>query len=398
MIEIPTGKGRPIHLSRDLPGVIAECRGPEGVSGDEARRMVAAALSSPGDGPPLAAHVVGGDRVVLAVAGELPQEAEVVSAVVACLAGAGIPQESVTVVRPWHRRLEPLAGGVSTVIFDPTDEASTAYLAADERGNPIYLPRIMVDADVVVLLGAFSWDPALGGQGFEGEIWPLFGRAEAAADFLRSLAVRPKAERRKGRAAVRLVEWQLGVCASLELVGGRGDSLAAASFGLPDLAERSARRAARAGWSPRISRSAELAVVTLCGGGDAHSWADVVRGLAAASRVTYPDGTICVVSRLDEPPGIVMSRWRQGVPLRPLVQEAVASGDPQLDLDALCTRQAARWLGGRRLVLLSSLEEQVVESLQFGHAETVDDVERLCRAAESLIVLHEADRMLPRLR
>jgi len=395
MIEIPTGKDRPIRLSRDRLDVIAECQGPPGVTGDEARRMVTAAVFSPGDGPPLAAHVVAGDRVVLAVAGGLPQEDEVVSAVVACLAAAGIPQESITVVRPWHRRLEPLAGGVSTVIFDPTDEASTAYLAADEQGNPIYLPRIMVDADVVVLLGACAWDPALGGQGFEGEIWPLFGRAEAAASFLRSLAVRPKAERRKGRAAVRLVEWQLGVCASLELVGGRGDSLAAASFGLPDLAERAARRAARAGWSPRISRSAELAVVTLRG--DAHSWADVVRGLAAASRVTYPDGTICVVSRLDEEPGIVMSRWRQGVPLRPLVQEAVASGDPQLDLDAVCTRQAARWLGGRRLVLLSSLEEQTVESLQFGHAETVDEVERLCRSAESLIILREADRMLPRL-
>jgi len=40
----------------------------------------------------------------------------------------------------------------------------------------------------------------------------------------------------------------------------------------------------------------------------------------------------------------------------------------------------------------------LVESLDIGHAATADDVIRLCAAAESVTVLHEADRMLPRLR
>ena len=50
-----------------------------------------------------------------------------------------------------------------------------------------------------------------------------------------------------------------------------------------------------------------------------------------------------------------------------------------------------------RRVLLSALDESMVEDLEFGFADTPAVVERLARRAESLIVLQEADRMFPRL-
>jgi len=46
---------------------------------------------------------------------------------------------------------------------------------------------------------------------------------------------------------------------------------------------------------------------------------------------------------------------------------------------------------------LSALEESTVEDLEFGFADTPAVVARLARRAESLVVLHEADRMFPRL-
>ena len=159
-------------------------------------------------------------------------------------------------------------------------------------------------------------------------------------------------------------------------------------------APRQARRAARA-WMPQLPRAAEVAVATLS---NPHGGlATVGRAIAAASKVTYPDGTVCVVSRLNDEPGVVFTRWRQGVAIEPLVREAIRSKDPALIADALVTRQVARALGSRRLVLASDLEEAAVESLDIGHAASADDITRLCRSAESLIVLHEADRMLPRL-
>jgi hypothetical protein len=65
--------------------------------------------------------------------------------------------------------------------------------------------------------------------------------------------------------------------------------------------------------------------------------------------------------------------------------------------DAVQTRLFARALGDRRVVLLSDLDEGVVEELEFGHAATPEVIERLAHRSDRVIVLREADRMLPRI-
>lgn len=120
-----------------------------------------------------------------------------------------------------------------------------------------------------------------------------------------------------------------------------------------------------------------------------------MRAVAAASRVTHEEGTICLVGQLAAEPGVIFSRWRQGAPLQGLVHEAIGTKDPQLIANALQTRLFDRALGDRRLVLLTDLDEAIVEDLEFGYADSPEDVARLAAKAESIIVLHEADRMLP---
>jgi hypothetical protein len=95
--------------------------------------------------------------------------------------------------------------------------------------------------------------------------------------------------------------------------------------------------------------------------------------------------------------GVVFTRWREGVALEPLVREAARSDDPALLADAVRTRLFARALRDRRLVLLCDLEADAVEELGLGHAATPEVVERLAHRAESVAILHEADRLLPRL-
>ena len=172
------------------------------------------------------------------------------------------------------------------------------------------------------------------------------------------------------------------------------DLLAAAAFGSPDAADRQARELA-AGWRPRVRGAAMLSIASLSNPGGGLSM--VLRAVAAAARLTHPGGTICVVSRLGERPGVIFSRWREGAPLDGLVREALGTGDPSLVTDAWQTRFFARALGDRRLVLLSDLDEATVEELELGFAATPEVVERLAHRADSVAVLHEADRMLPRL-
>ncbi|MCX7403939.1 MAG: hypothetical protein NTY87_12770 [Planctomycetia bacterium] len=186
--------------------------------------------------------------------------------------------------------------------------------------------------------------------------------------------------------------WQLGLAASVRVVAGRGNSLAAAAFGLPDSAARQARVKAAA-WSPQIAGEAALTVASL--GSLQDGFAAVTRAVAASARITSPIGTICLVSCWATPPGVIFLRWRQGVPLEALVHEAIGTGDPNLISEALQTRLFARALGERRLVLLSQLDEGLVEEMEFTFAASGEEVQRLAHRCESVVVLHEADRMLP---
>lgn len=392
-IELDSFTG-PLALDLAEGTLVTECRGPAGVTGEAARDLVARALEAGGHGPPLSAHVVPGDRAAIAVAGEIPQGPGVLDALSGCLAAGGVAAEDTAILQaaPLEaaRRPDVLPGAVP---FDPTSETATAYLAADAEARPLYLARSLVDADVVVAVGGFGWDAALGGRSPEGELWPTFGRRDNREAFTRALARRGREALVDWRGALHDITWQLGVCASLRLVAGRAGSLHAACFGLPEEATGLARAAA-AGWRPAIEEPADLVLATVAAGG--MGFGGVVRAAAAAARAATPAATLVIIAGEASPPGIVLTRWRQGTPLGPLLREAVASGDPALVADAVEAKLLARALGERRLVLLSPLEEAEVEELGFGHVAEIGVVERLANRAEHVVVLHEADRMLPR--
>jgi hypothetical protein len=388
-ITLAYGAETPLVLEPPEGSLVRECHGPAGATEAAAGALVAAAIGTPAHGPPLAAHVVPGDRVAVAVAGDVPQADSVVAAVVAGLAGAGVAADSIHV-------LHAAAGGAASgppgsTEFDATVDAATSYLAADETGEPLYLARQLVDADVVVAVGAWGWNAALGGRSLAGELWPAFSRRQAAERLTLDLARRGRLALADWKARMHDITWQLGVCASLRIVAGSGGSLHAAAFGLPDEASRLARSAARA-WCPAVDEPVELTVVSLS---DPRSFPALTAAVAAAARVTEPGGTICVACRVATPPGIVFQRWRQGAALERLVHEAVGTRDTALVADAVQARLFARALGDRRLVLLSDIEEAAVEDLEFGFVAAADAIGRLVERADSVAVLHEADRMLP---
>jgi hypothetical protein len=367
-------------LSLDLdPGtLVTECQGPQGFTGEAAVEMVTAALEAAGHVPPLASHLVPGDKVVIAIAGDIPQTEAVRQAITSCLETAGIAAEDVTVMRA-----DPLDGtGVQGAVpgalpFDPTCESSTAYLAADAEARPLYMARGLVDADVVVAVGRYDWDTSLAGRSLEGELWPAFGRQENRDALARAMLRNGRQALIDWRAELQDITWQLGVMANLRLVAGRSGSLHAACFGLPEEAARDARAGA-ADWRPHVDEPGDVAIATMASA--APRFRDLVRAVAASARVTQPDATICVVGNVTEAPGIVTTRWRQGAPLEPLLREAADSKDPSIIADALATKL---------------LDQAAVEDLGFGHAADIDVIERLANRAEHVVILHEADLMHP---
>ena len=389
-IELSSGAAEPLVLDVDRTALIANLAGPAGATGTAAGRLVATATAAPPDCPPLAAYAVPGDRVVLAVAGALPQAPHVVTAVTEQLATAGVDREAISVLHAGPA----VTGLTSAQEFHADTLAETAYLAADEAGRPLHVARALVDADVVVTMGEWSYDARLGGRSLGGELWPAFGRAECDATLMLDLARKGRRALRPWARSVRTLTWQLGVTSCLRLVAGRDGTLAFAAFGTADDAARRARQAA-SDWAPEVAAPSDLTICSLSQ--PAAGFDTIARAVAAAARITRPGGTVCIACSVGDAPGPVVTRWRQGAPLQPLVREACASGDAGLVADAVTARFFARALDDRRLVLLSKLDEATVEDLEFGYAPSPDTVTRLARRAESVTVLHEADLMLPRL-
>lgn len=388
-IILTYGSAEPLAIEVAPRARVTDLAGPDGVTGAAAAALVAATVGAGDDGPPLSAHAVPGDRVAIALSGTPPQAREAVAEVASVLIAAGVDREQVGMLH---------AGGSPAdfqgVEFRPEDATATAYLAADEEGLPLHLARMLVDADVVVTVGEWSFDASLGGRSLDGELWPAFGRRACHEALQRDLARRGRRALGPWLANLRALTWQLGVMSCLRLVAGRDGSLCAAAFGTADAAARQARRAA-AGWAPRVASPADLAVCSLSGA--KRGFEAITRAVAAAARITRPGGTICIATPDLAPPGPVVTRWRQGAPLVPLVREAIRSGDHALVADAVVARLLARSLGDRRLVLLSPLDESTVEDLEFGHAGSPDAISRLSRRAERIAMLREADRLFPSL-
>ena len=383
-------------------------RGPEGFDIDASLGLVRDALLEPVAGPPLPDHVVPGDKVVIAQAGYLPGEKRLADAIylaiLESLEAGGVSSDDIQlVIAPPAIQFaeQALTKDLSDTFnmpfpvkaFDPSNDTETAYLLADESGDPIHLARSLVDADVVVTLGCFGYDASLHGRSPEGEIWPSFARQNRREALVTSLSKHRRQALRQWRDELEQITAQLGVLASLHLVAGDNQTLAGVTFGFPASSVTQAKLLAKP-WRPSPQSRSALTIASIadkpCG------FAELTRALAAAARVTSHDGTVCIVCNTDEEPGPIFTRWRQGINLRMLLREALNSDDIDLHMDALQTSLFARALGDRRLVLLSQLNQDLVEDLDIGYAETQDAVNRLIQQAVSVCVIHEANRMCPR--
>ena len=407
-VQLNYGEDKALVLDHEPSLQLTEMRGPEGFSIDESLGLVRDALLQPVAGPPLPDHIVPGDKVVIAQAGNLPGDKQlsdaIYIAILESLEAGGVTSDDIQlVIAPPAIQFadQSLTNEVSDTInqpfhvtaFDPSDDSGTAYLLADESGEPLHLARSLVDADVVVTLGCFGYDASLHGRSPEGEIWPSFARQNRREALITSLSKSRRQALRQWRDEAEQIVAQLGVLASLHLVAGDNQTLAGVTFGFPASSVTQARLLAKP-WRPSPqSRSA----LTIAGIADKScGFAELTRALAAAARVTNHDGTVCIVCSMDEEPGPIFTRWRQGINLRMLLREALNSDDTDLHMDALQTSLFAQALGDRRLVLLSQLNQDLVEDLDIGCAETPDAVNRLIQQAESVCVIHEANRMCPR--
>jgi nickel-dependent lactate racemase len=349
---------------------------------------VRASLEAPHGFPALRRALTQDDHVAVVVEEHLPHFAELLTAVLEHVTGAGVAPAAITLVcpagsqgQPWLEALPEAFQDVHVEIHDPTDRRRLSYLATTKQGRRIYLNRTVVDADQVVVLSGRSHDPLLGYGGAEASLYPALSD-EAT---FRDSGTGPSPHRKETGE----VAWLLGAPFLIQVIEGAGEDIAHVISGLADTSAEG-RRLFDACWGVAVDRPAEVVVASVSGDPARHNSTDLARALACAARFVKPNGRIVLLSQAAPllGPGAAILRQADdpGQALEWLRREKPA------DLAA-----ATLWATAAQqahIYLLSDLDPETAEELFTTPLEHAGQVERLLGDEASCLFLEDAHKIM----
>jgi nickel-dependent lactate racemase len=390
--RVQRGAGRLVRLEHKLDG-----QAPPALAVDP-RAATKHALAKPLDFPPLAAALVPGDRVAIAVDEAVPCVAGVVRGAIDALADAGVSLDAISVVLGDTRvrdlcRAElddNVTKAVHFVVHDPDDPHDLCFVGLINKQQPLRINRTIFDADLVLPIGCARLPGIRGSCGAYDSLYPRFSDAEAI-DRFRAPGARATAELRKAaRRETNEAGWQLGVAMAVRVVPGAAGSVAEVVAGEPRAAARHAQLLCERQWSFRATERASLVVAAVGGGPAEQTWDNVARALALAERLVADDGAVAICSALDRPPGKSLSRLIGSQDFAAV--ERKARNDHTAD--SWPAWQLARALQRGPVYFLSRLDGDTVEDMGLAPVADVEELVRLAGRHESCIVLDDSQHTL----
>jgi nickel-dependent lactate racemase len=384
-------------LAFDLPkgALIAHCEGPHDGQTANLAEAVTAALAEPLDYPALARATVPGDKVVLALDQGLPHAGPITAAVVQYLVGAGVTLEDITILRT---QADVDAGGEDPRNFLPTDQAASvaikvhnpqerdqlAMLGRAFEDRPVYLNRLIHDADVVVPIGCLKCSESVDYHGVYGGVFPLFADAKTQQRFRNPGTPDSRAEQVvKMQQEVDQVGWMLGAQFTVQLVPGPTTGPLRVLAGESRHVFTEGRKLCLSAWNYVVPQRASLVVAAVTGDRSQQTWRNVGRALAAASAVVGEDGAIALCTELEEGLGPAMQSLIGAESSHDALRR-IRKDRPE---DAVPAAALAEALGRARVYLHSRLDDSLVEDLGMAPISGGDDVARLVRRHPSCILL-----------
>jgi hypothetical protein len=359
-----------------------------------------AALDSPEFYPPLSESVFAGDTVAIVLQTDIPHANYLIESIVDYLISTGIELTDITLVvtgRTAENLGIPLSqyemaekdkteGNRSPVIsfdfgfqtlniqvHDPENQTGHAYLAANEEGDPVYVNRTLVDADIVIPIGL----PSPGEVNQQQDcIYPDFSTTSTLYRF----------SQRKGSFISRWTEIDLanealGAFFTIQIVCGPGDTIRQVHSGAKKDALNSARAATNQLWSLPSPTPSDLCVATIEAQANDQSWDDFSQALIAASEVTKSESPIVIWSEISLAPDrntrkACMSQFEDNISSK---------------LTKILQRVAGI-IKDRPVFLKSALPEQTVEELGLGHLKSVSEILRMAESHENCLVIRDAHK------
>jgi len=382
------GAGRELEFDLNDQAIAAYFPKPKAEPLADPAAALRAALQSPLESPRLAKYTVPGDRIVVAVDHGVPQAARLVATLIEELAAAGVAADQIEVLqadRPGTASdFDPTQVGAGRVArHDPAHRETVGFLAATKEGQPIYLNRDLLEADLVVWLGLAAPSSAPRWHGVSRDLYPTFSDAAAQRRFIEAGMRSGREEFDRRRQEATEAAWLAGSLFRVAVVPGPDQSILHIVAGDSVSVVREGARLAEASWGFQSPRRVDLAVVAIPGDGQEQSWAHVARAAAIASRIVSEDGAIVVCSQLAELPGKAVQMLGEEADADDVLKALRASDAA----DATAAFELARARRKAHIFLLSQLDPDLVEGLGLAPAAEPADVERLAARRESVALV-----------
>lgn len=404
MTTLRYGTSSTVELEFDRCALVAECGTPTSAPGVAVSELVDRALTQPTGIPALSRCVTPSDQIVIALEEAIPEADLVAAAVLEYLAAAGVDADGITVLRsaadaarrsgnPLPRLPDNLQRRVRLVDHDPSNQAALAFLATGKSGQPIWLNRALIDADMVVPIGCVHGRAVPGHFGVHGAVYPTFTDAETQARFRspKALGVRGR-HRRSFVDAVQEVGWLLGIAFTVQVVPGTSDTARQVIAGAVDPVRRRVRGVYQKTWRWDVPHRARIVVAGIEGGPRQQTWRNLARSLVGALECVEDGGAIVLCCEMAEEPGEAVECLRRSRTREDAVREIIDSPPS----DALAVAQLARALERVDVYFRSGLDPALLEDLMISPIKSDEELNRLISRFPDGIVLGNAPQTLTR--
>jgi len=343
------------------------------LAGEDLKQAIDQALSQPLDFPQLSELAYEGDCVVIALQAATRESQQILSSILASLNKGRSETLPVTLLTDTFTASQldlSKYPDISLAVHDPDGENQFACLAVGVNDQPLYIHRLLFDADVVIPVGCLG--PT---QNFEVDdcIFPGFSNRQSLNNF------REQSEKDQS-ADIQHVNDLLGTFFAIQLVVGPGDAVHGVYAGERKAVLKAAKSRLGQAWSVAVPATADLVVATIESQTTEQSWDDFAQALINVVPCCEVSAPIVICSQLRRTP----NRETRAALVDPLPAAEKKTVNKLVQLRQI--------VNDHPVFLSSNLTQAEVEEIGLGYLSAPEELQRLVEKSSHGLFLRDAHK------